>query len=88
MNTSYAVPDAVFLPACLLCCCACRFSNKKNFFKYRVSPFVSGAVYCSYLVFIVQLLHTEVRTCHHCAHTSSMAGHRLTVSFSGHHYAG
>ncbi|KAF6251191.1 hypothetical protein COO60DRAFT_1562294 [Scenedesmus sp. NREL 46B-D3] len=36
------------------------FSNKKNFFKFRVSPFVSGAVYCSYLVFIVELLHKEV----------------------------
>ncbi|WIA33283.1 hypothetical protein OEZ86_006424 [Tetradesmus obliquus] len=36
------------------------FSSKKNFFKFRVSPFVSGAVYCSYLVFILQLLHTEV----------------------------
>eukprot|EP00882_Tetradesmus_deserticola_P000224 GHRQ01000251.1.p1 GENE.GHRQ01000251.1~~GHRQ01000251.1.p1 ORF type:complete len:491 (+),score=179.67 GHRQ01000251.1:108-1580(+) len=37
-----------------------EFSSKKNFFKFRVSPFVSGAVYCSYLVFIIQLLHDEV----------------------------
>jgi hypothetical protein len=37
------------------------FSAKKNFFKFRVSPIVSGCVYCSYLVFILELLDREVR---------------------------
>ncbi|KAI9299088.1 hypothetical protein K502DRAFT_338960 [Neoconidiobolus thromboides FSU 785] len=32
------------------------FSRKKNFFKYRLSPFVSGAVYLSYLSYIIQVM--------------------------------
>lgn len=39
-----------------------RFSSKKNFFKFRVSPIVSGAVYISYLAFLISLLDTEVST--------------------------
>lgn len=38
-----------------------NFSAKKNFFKFRVSPIVSGAVYCSYLVFILELLNRKVK---------------------------
>jgi hypothetical protein len=53
-------PEKLRVGCPLLHCCVCSFGNKKNFFKYRVSPFVSGAVYCSYLVFILELLHTEV----------------------------
>lgn len=37
------------------------FSSKKNFFKYRVSPFVSGAVYVTYLVFICKMVALEVK---------------------------
>ena len=32
------------------------FSRKKNFFKYRVSPLVSGLVYLSYAYYVIQLL--------------------------------
>jgi hypothetical protein len=63
----------LMLCACLLCC-ACSFSNKKNFFKYRVSPFVSGAVYCSYMVFIVELLLTEVRVAQNQVQFAKLAG--------------
>lgn len=38
-----------------------RFSAKKNLFKFRVSPIVSGCVYISYLVFLISLLDREVR---------------------------
>eukprot|EP00879_Flechtneria_rotunda_P004568 GHRR01004823.1.p1 GENE.GHRR01004823.1~~GHRR01004823.1.p1 ORF type:complete len:318 (+),score=68.30 GHRR01004823.1:475-1428(+) len=37
------------------------FSPRKNFFKFRISPIVSGCVYVSYLIFILQLLDKEVR---------------------------
>eukprot|EP00877_Chromochloris_zofingiensis_P010483 jgi/Chrzof1/5689/Cz16g11230.t1 len=37
-----------------------HFSPAKNFFKYRISPFVSGAVYVTYLVFIVKIIKSEV----------------------------
>lgn len=40
---------------------ACRFSAKKNFFKFRVSPIVSGAVYVSYMVFLITVLDRQVR---------------------------
>ncbi|GAA5803475.1 hypothetical protein HPULCUR_008957 [Helicostylum pulchrum] len=32
------------------------FSKKKNFFRYRLSPFVSGAVYTAYAYYIIQML--------------------------------
>ncbi|KAJ3147689.1 hypothetical protein HDU86_007938, partial [Geranomyces michiganensis] len=35
------------------------FSKKKNFFKYRVSPFVSGAVYAAYTYYVVQTMLTS-----------------------------
>jgi hypothetical protein len=38
----------------------CRFSAKKNFFKFRVSPIVSGAVYVSYMVFLITVLDRQV----------------------------
>eukprot|EP00877_Chromochloris_zofingiensis_P010481 jgi/Chrzof1/5687/Cz16g11210.t1 len=36
-----------------------HFSPAKNFFKFRVSPAVSGAVYVSYMVFIVKVIETQ-----------------------------
>ncbi|KAJ3176532.1 hypothetical protein HDU87_005226 [Geranomyces variabilis] len=35
------------------------FSKKKNFFKYRVSPFVSGAVYAAYTYYVVRTIFTN-----------------------------
>jgi hypothetical protein len=40
----------------------CSFSSKKNFFKFRISPLVSGFVYISYLIFLLQLAHAQVTT--------------------------
>jgi hypothetical protein len=37
-----------------------RFSAKENFFKFRVSPIVSGAVYVSYMVFLITVLDRTV----------------------------
>ncbi|KND03904.1 uncharacterized protein SPPG_01356 [Spizellomyces punctatus DAOM BR117] len=34
------------------------FSQKKNFFKYRVSPFVSGAVYTAYTYYVIRTIFT------------------------------
>lgn len=33
-----------------------EYSRAKNFFRFRLSPFVSGIVYCAYLVFILSIL--------------------------------
>ncbi|RUP42398.1 hypothetical protein BC936DRAFT_138267 [Jimgerdemannia flammicorona] len=33
-----------------------QFSAKKNFFRYRLSPFVSGCVYTAYLYYIIKLI--------------------------------
>jgi hypothetical protein len=45
-------------------CLPCpRFSAKKNFFKFRVSPIVSGAVYVSYMVFLITVLDRTVGAC-------------------------
>ncbi|KAJ3006681.1 hypothetical protein HKX48_009532 [Thoreauomyces humboldtii] len=35
------------------------WSKKKNFFKYRVSPFVSGAVYAAYTYYVIKTLDTN-----------------------------
>ncbi|KAJ3138089.1 hypothetical protein HDU90_001567 [Geranomyces variabilis] len=35
------------------------FSKKKNIFKYRVSPFVSGAVYAAYTYYVVRTIFTN-----------------------------
>ncbi|KAI8912300.1 hypothetical protein DFJ77DRAFT_467688 [Powellomyces hirtus] len=35
------------------------FSKKKNFFKYRVSPFVSGAVYAAYTYYVIKTIFTS-----------------------------
>lgn len=43
------------------CACCCSFSSKKNFFKFRVSPIVSGCVYVSYMVFLITVIDREVR---------------------------
>ncbi|KAI8469725.1 MAG: hypothetical protein J3K34DRAFT_521879 [Monoraphidium minutum] len=34
-----------------------EFSAAKNFFKYRLSPAVSGGVYCSYMAFLINAMH-------------------------------
>ncbi|KAG2198446.1 hypothetical protein INT47_004433 [Mucor saturninus] len=36
--------------------CDATFSKKKNFFRYRLSPFVSGCVYIVYAYYIFQML--------------------------------
>lgn len=41
---------------------ACSFSSRKNFFKFRLSPIVSGAVYVSYMAFLISVIDKEVRT--------------------------
>eukprot|EP00775_Hariotina_reticulata_P013549 gene13549-13676_t len=37
------------------------FSSRKNFFKFRISPLVSGFVYISYLAFLLQLTHAQAQ---------------------------
>lgn len=36
--------------------CDATFGKKKNFFRYRLSPFVSGCVYIAYAYYIIQML--------------------------------
>lgn len=60
---------------------ACSFSSKKNFFKFRLSPIVSGAVYVSYMVFLITVIDREVSRprclcCTHVAALFSNTGHR------------
>lgn len=40
---------------------ACSFPSRKNFFKFRLSPIVSGAVYVSYMAFLISVIDKEVR---------------------------
>jgi hypothetical protein len=42
------------------------FSSRKNFFKFRLSPIVSGAVYVSYMVFLISVIDREVSRWHLC----------------------
>lgn len=37
------------------------YSKFKNFFTFRLSPFVSGFVYCAYLVYILTLIPKAFR---------------------------
>ena len=54
-------PPAILLMRHAPVAAGCRFSAKKNFFKFRVSPIVSGAVYVSYMVFLITVLDRQVR---------------------------
>ncbi|KAK9830232.1 hypothetical protein WJX72_010471 [[Myrmecia] bisecta] len=36
-----------------------EFSNFQNFFRYRLSPFVSGVVYTAYMVYVISLCFTK-----------------------------
>lgn len=55
-----AAPSSAIAHVCL-CCAAVQgshpcYSKFKNFFTFRLSPLVSGGVYCAYLAYILVLL--------------------------------
>ena len=47
------------------------FGNVKNFFRYRLSPFVSGIVYALYTVFVISLIPKSQSDRDHSASNSS-----------------
>ena len=68
-SNTIGVPLLVVLAAALITYCIWRFweaitgqgadaafGNLKNFFRYRLSPFVSGMVYALYTVFVISLI--------------------------------
>ncbi|KAI8823186.1 uncharacterized protein EV422DRAFT_395168 [Fimicolochytrium jonesii] len=65
------IPLLIALAACIALYCTWRwweaftgqgsdaeYSKKKNFFRYRVSPFVSGAVYAAYDYYVIRTILT------------------------------
>ncbi|KAK9814923.1 hypothetical protein WJX73_002151 [Symbiochloris irregularis] len=68
-SNTIGVPLLVVMAIALICYCMWRFweaitgqgadasfGNLKNFFRYRLSPFVSGCVYGLYTVFVISLI--------------------------------
>ncbi|TPX58557.1 hypothetical protein SpCBS45565_g07972 [Spizellomyces sp. 'palustris'] len=71
-DNAVGIPLLIVLAAALVFYCIWRFweafrgqgsdatfSRKKNFFKYRVSPFVSGAVYAAYTYYVIRTIFTN-----------------------------
>ena len=68
-SNTIGIPLLIVLAASLITYCIWRyweaitgqgadaaFGNLKNFFRYRLSPFVSGAVYSAYTIFVCTLI--------------------------------